>query len=645
MPTHNPGLLFVNKTSRSKSLTNSRDDIEGLREIQQHAQKSRDYEKEKKRRGRLRTSKLPIGWASISSASTRTLTVGHPRVPADTPAIKKDDEVEENRNLVDLCPKEDAKHDTPNVTTITPSGATVEPFSQFQISMNTEKYRILEYFAQRYFPAVTRLDVPQFMGRPESRSPNPATLWVRNALIDERSHFAHLELPEQLADAALRHTRHYLEQGRPVGQELIQTILCLWAVESYRRNWDGVDGHRKMLLHLTDTYLGGFQNLEPYTQRMLWFADRFQAAATVTPPVIEERWETEDLTPQQYTSVITAIREHGRRPMALGFIQALIPHHDWAVGRGWAISDELISLEDDPLLHPSVRCRRLQDCIRRALIAWLAFVPASANHSPDPREISSPVVRAAIDARPLRARLAGITESHSEQSPSRCEQLLVFWMAALGAVASELVENQEWFALHFQAFARQLEIYTWEDFMPINERFLLLEYLQPANCTKLTWLLQPWLFLGRQKQSTLETQVQRCYVENSVISVCDFNCFANGTWATQLEQMLRTAISRADGTAQRMRLCYVRETVNEQLSCGVTTRLNNTAVTVEQGRFRSSMPPEHTYESMANSAPTPMPRNPQTQLWTRPHFPVVGRSRERLELAIIASGLFGYASE
>ncbi|KAI1611496.1 hypothetical protein EDD36DRAFT_497367 [Exophiala viscosa] len=541
MPTHNPGLLFVNKTSRSKSLTNSRDDIEGLREIQQHAQKSRDYEKEKMRRGRLRTSKLPIGWASISSASTRTLTVGHPRVPADTPAIKKDDEVEENRNLVDLCPKEDAKHDTPNVSTITPSGATVEPFSQFQISMNTEKYRILEYFAQRYFPAVTRLDVPQFMGRPESRSPNPATLWVRNALTDEvhflallaaassrlkyveRSHFAHLELPEQLADAALRHTRHYLEQGRPVGQELIQTILCLWAVESYRRNWDGVDGHRKMLLHLTDTYLGGFQNLEPYTQRMLWFADRFQAAATLTPPVIEERWETEDLTPQQYTSVITAIREHGRRPMALGFIQvseifsadfqkvvrrivelcsvvqcrwigasvqALIPHHDWAVGRGWAISDELISLEDDPLLHPSVRCRRLQDCIRRALIAWLAFVPASANHSPDPREISSPVVRAAIDARPLRARLAGIIESHSEQSPSRCEQLLVFWMAALGAVASELVENQEWFALHFQAFARQLEIYTWEDFMPINERFLLLEYLQPANCTKLTWLLQ-----------------------------------------------------------------------------------------------------------------------------------------------------------
>jgi len=81
-------------------------------------------------------------------------------------------------------------------------------------------------------------------------------------------------------------------------------------------------------------------------------------------------------------------------------------------------------------------------------------------------------------------------ESHSKQPPSRCEQLLLFWVAALGVVASELVENQEWFALHFQAFARQLEIYTWDDFMPINERYLLLQYLQPANRTKLTWLLQ-----------------------------------------------------------------------------------------------------------------------------------------------------------
>ncbi|KAK4941162.1 hypothetical protein LTR10_018835 [Elasticomyces elasticus] len=540
MPTHKSGLLFVNKTSRSKSLTNSRDDTEGLREIQQHAQRSRDYEKEKERRKRLRKSNLPLGWVPISSEPTRSLTLGHRRI-AETPTIIKHEVVEKIRPLVGPCPKDEAKHGTPILSATTPTGATVEPFNQFRISMNTEKYRILEYFVRRYFPAVTRLDVPQFMGRPESRSPNPAILWVRNALTDEvhllallaaasarlkyvdRAHFAQLDLPEQLAEAALRNMRRYLAQGQTVSQELIQTILCLWAVESYKRNWNGVNTHRNMLLHLTDTYLGGFQNLEPYTRRMLWFADRFQAAATQTPPVIEDKWETEDLTPQQYKCVITAIREHGREPMAVGFIQAseifsadfqelvrrivklcsvvqcrwigvsvqpLIPDRDWAVGRGWAISDELIGFKDDPILLRSLRYRRLQDCVRLALIAWLAFVPAGANHSPDSRAISAPMVRAAIDAKPLRARLAGILGSHGKQCPPRCEKILLFWVAALGAVASELVENQEWFALHFQAFARQLEIYTWEEFMPITERFLLLEYLQPANCTKLTWLLQ-----------------------------------------------------------------------------------------------------------------------------------------------------------
>ena len=34
----------------------------------------------------------------------------------------------------------------------------------------------------------------------------------------------------------------------------------------------------------------------------------------------------------------------------------------------------------------------------------------------------------------------------------------MFWVAGLGAVASELVENQEWFAVHFKTYAKKLEL-------------------------------------------------------------------------------------------------------------------------------------------------------------------------------------------
>lgn len=522
MPTQEPGLLFVNKTSRSKSLTNSRDDTEGLRQIQQHAQKSRDYEKEKEQKRRLRRSKLPVGWAPISSASTKPPASDHPGIHSATPKVEKDALTEEDGHVANIATTDEPEDGRSDLAIMTPEGASVEPFGQFKISMNTEKYRILEYFALRYFPAVTRLDVAHFMGRSESASSNSVTHWVRDALVDEvhvlalisaasarlkyvdRSPFSRPDLPEQLADRALRLMRRYLEQGRPVNQQLIRSIQALWTFESYKRNWEGVNAHRSMLLYLTDTYLGGFQNLEPYTRRMIWFADRFHAAATQTPPVIEDRWETNDLTPQQYKGVINAIRAHGRQPMALGFTQATeffsadfqkllqrvrelccviqcrwigvseqfrIPDRDWAVGRAWAISDELISLKNDALQQSCSRYRRLQDCVRLALIAWLAFVPASEHLSPGSRDMSAPTVRAAIDARPLRARLAGILEMHSEQPPSLSEHVLLFWISALGAVASELIENQEWFAVHFQALARQLEIYTWEDFMPINERY------------------------------------------------------------------------------------------------------------------------------------------------------------------------------
>ncbi|KAJ9641745.1 hypothetical protein H2204_002807 [Knufia peltigerae] len=543
------------------SLTNSRDDVDGRREIQQHAQKSRDYNKERERRRKLKRSRVPIGWTYISPAPSRCHSLSHlaMRPAVSVSEVRESDTIKQTiLKSTTTSPEEDDRnddkqpqHECGSLSMQIPNWGSVEPFAQFKLSMNAEKYRMLEYFVFRHFPAVTRSDMSVLSRRSTLPPSNRALQFVRNALNEElhtlallavasarmkyvdRTYFAQADLPEQLADAALRLTRAYLAQGRPITQQLITSILFLWAVESYRRNWDGVRIHGNMIMYLTNTFLGGFQTLDLDLRRMLWIADRFQAAATQTPPLIEDRWETDELSHQQRVSATAAVRGQGREVMGGGLtnqqvgesvlftpkFQGLLdkvldlccviqchwigvpedttmPDRDWALARAWSIADELIAFKDDSA--PSSRgrrslndhSRRLQDCVRLALIAWLAFVPASAFYAPTSKDKSAPTVRATIDARPLRNRLGSILQNHLKQAPSEKEQVLLFWVAAVGAVVSELVENQEWFGVKFQSTARKLNIFTWRDFVPVNERFLLLQYLQPGNLSKLSWLLQ-----------------------------------------------------------------------------------------------------------------------------------------------------------
>jgi hypothetical protein len=239
---------------------------------------------------------------------------------------------------------------------------------------------------------------------------------------------------------------------------------------------------------------------------------------------VEERWETDELTPDQSAFVIRSLREHGREPNGRGFAQASrqfspkfatvvgavinlahviqchwaglgtvshLPDRDWAVARSYTLSDELLSFKDDVWnAANSHRDPRIQDCVRLALIVWLAFVPASAPYSPANHETGALIIRAAIDARPLRNRLGSLINHYETALASKEENLLLFWVAGLGAVASELVENQEWFAVQFQRYARKLAMYSWDDFVEINDAYLLLDRLQQPNHTKLSWLLQ-----------------------------------------------------------------------------------------------------------------------------------------------------------
>ena len=147
MPAHNNGgLLFVNKTSLSRSFSNSKADADDLKEIHKHVQKSRDYGKEKETRKKLKRARLLSSRGTpISVAPRQTPAVAALLTPPETPIVKpisplvnalddrRYEETERDRHNFTRN-----KHDVTRLSLVMPSGSSLEPFGQFNTYMNAE---------------------------------------------------------------------------------------------------------------------------------------------------------------------------------------------------------------------------------------------------------------------------------------------------------------------------------------------------------------------------------------------------------------------------------------------------------------------------------------------------------------------------
>ncbi|KAI9877194.1 MAG: hypothetical protein M1823_007143, partial [Watsoniomyces obsoletus] len=152
------------------------------------------------------------------------------------------------------------------------------------------------------FPAISRSDTPAFFTGPVFPGQQAAAQMIRDCLTDEMQSYALLtassarmkfltrtplsqaDLPEQYADTTMHLLRKHLARNETVDERLILTIFFLWAIESYRRDWEAVRIHREMIKYLYTEHLGGFHSLSYHLRKMIWFGDRFQATATATPP-------------------------------------------------------------------------------------------------------------------------------------------------------------------------------------------------------------------------------------------------------------------------------------------------------------------------------------------------------------------------
>lgn len=136
--------------------------------------KSRDYDKEiVERKRRLKRSRVPIGWMCFLPAPNRC----HARCSLEMrPAVsesasqKRDtttqavlarsttSSLDEQHGSDDKLPQ----HKWDSFSMQIPNWGSVESFAQFKVSMNAQKYRIMEYLVFRHFLAVTRSDMSVF---------------------------------------------------------------------------------------------------------------------------------------------------------------------------------------------------------------------------------------------------------------------------------------------------------------------------------------------------------------------------------------------------------------------------------------------------------------------------------------------------
>ena len=540
----NGPLLFVNKTSRSASLSNNRSDRTSRQKINQHVQHTRDLNRERhgrvQRLGPTRLTHRALRSSSNSPAEPSPSTTLP--TPPSTPLVaissigsvssfnSEDDEIQEGSPSSEL-------------SQVIPVRGTVEPFGVFRVPLDNERYRILQYFVLEMFPTISRSDTPVFNNGSVLSGEQAAAQMIRDCLTDEmhtyalmtassgrmkfltKAPFAQSDLPERYADKTMQLLRRHLSENRPVDERLILTIFFLWAIESYRKDWKAVRTHQEMIKYLYTTHLGGFQNLSYHLRKFIWFGDRFQATATATPPVIEVSWEPEEISAGVVSRVLKAISADDREPMGAAFggytitfftpefrillhdvtvlacivqchwtdIQESYPDANWVNSRSHALLDRLLFFEDARSIEASGFAILLQDSVRLALITWLAFVGSPTTGRASQSVNDNIKIRVAVDARPLRQRFDALNAHVPTAVPEDQQALLsrlFLWIAGLGVVASEVPENITFFSEYFQRLAQKLDIKSWTKFSRMTRTFLWLDRLEAVNGFRLTKMLE-----------------------------------------------------------------------------------------------------------------------------------------------------------
>jgi len=543
-------IIFVNKNANSESFSNTKEDPACFHQINRHAQVYRKLSFRERRGAGVRASDPPIGWlrrpprdlinndrlvTSGGGSSEKTVTLYQPQTQS----------CRHNDDQAIACFKCSKTREL--LLLDFPRDLAIEPFGLLTISMNAEKYNILQYFMRSYLPAQLNFyQIPETQTKSIVQGCLTAEIHFYSLLAAATARMKHIskdpmtrpDLPEYFAFRATGMLRQYLLNRHPVTQEIVYDMFLLATAESYRYNWSGVRVHRTAYKYSVAA-VGGFEKIDPFICKMLWRGDLFVAAVTITPPILELCWDPGAIAEPESTNCLTTLLTLGVPLMGAGFLDDLACSsnvifciivtdivtfcrtlqyfwsgfrqiswdHEWVYGRSSALLHRLLSLGQSLGLDGgkagSQQYALTEECCRLALIIWLFFVFLGVTgKSAQLLNLEQILARGPIDVAPLRKVLTRILELDGTRSgdgvvwgithPAFAKHgPMLLWILGLGALVAIREDDRDWFSNNFATIARSMGVCSYEDFAAtIASRYLWLNLLEEASGRRLARLLR-----------------------------------------------------------------------------------------------------------------------------------------------------------
>ena len=490
--------LWINKTPKSISLSNNKDDASQSRRINEYLQK----------RKRL------LALARLRSQSTTST----------------------EQYVFDTNTPFNQRSRTPDVSRF---GSCIDPFSSSVVPITNEVLDMLHNFTESYMAKNLQAEV-QTVFCPYK---NPASKHIacvrilRGCFAQERRMYSvlamiacrfrdiyghqpteHQHTPEYFKDKALRSLRaEFGREDTNMQEDMVLDILFMATAESYSGNVDGALTHYKMITHLVEN-LGGFGAIDKYTRRICRLTELYSAAKTLTPSLWDLDEDTSAFTEDLGCSAKTRTSDPSvnvvsfpetfevfDEDMALAIrdvvglarvaqsvwdcqgIEVMTMDRNRIMERCNHLIHKLLGMKaSSVMLQTNSLESAIQECCRRSLLLWLLHVLGGTSGT----TLKSSSIRnrsiMRLHSKCLRSIIEQVDQVNVHSTRGGPYNGLLFWILGLGTlVAEDNSEDDTWFRENFSHDAKRRGICTYDTYASAVIAYLPLDRLELVKDHKL----------------------------------------------------------------------------------------------------------------------------------------------------------------
>jgi hypothetical protein len=521
---HSTKFLFVNKNLESQSCSNHRKDKATSSAISSHVQKVRVEAGRHRRQLSHPSLTHLVGWQRKSPDKT----------PKQGPHIQDYPSQDQQRHQrCDKCRSDNLHGPDENACCsaleLQPSiGNPVDPFKCSTAPIDTWTYSLTKYFETDILP-IFAMKYNHLRGVLASRDiAQEGQNIIQGCLVKQvhmlpllacvTSRMKHVSLdwlprndmPEYYTVQAIQVLQKHLDEGGEITDHLLRDIHFLSTVESYIGNFQAVKTYYELAKYLV-TRAGGFDQFAPHVYESLISGDFFLAASTGNPPIFERDRDPGPLTGPWLTNftgsrldsalalVDTVLQGIARDIISyarvLQHLEITTPNPKsqdlWVYERRSALIHRLLSvpLKQNENESGHTASKLLQECCRLALLIWTAH--SGQKMVPIAPQIKNNRIIMPGSATRMRLVFAQLMKkqheiSHPDPALSEEKDVLLLWVAAVGALTSIVPEDVDCFERGFLHFAATLGISTGEALYDMFKGHLLLNVIMPGALSKLS---------------------------------------------------------------------------------------------------------------------------------------------------------------